>query len=276
MNITAKTKICMIIGDPVEHSLSPQMHNAAYEAVGIDDQFVTIAAHVPVKDIAKVIDSVKLLGIRGLICTVPHKVAVIPYLDKIDPIAKKIGAVNSVVNNNGVVTGYNTDWLGVSIPLEKVTSLENKTIAILGAGGAARAAIYAVSSKGAKVMIYNRTLPHAEELAKEFKGKAFPLTEIEKINDADIIINTTSVGLHPHEKETPLDKKYLTKKHIVFDIVYTSRGTTRLLDEAKKQGATVISGMEMLLYQGLEQFKLFTGHKAPEEVMRKVILNNIK
>ncbi|SRR5258708_2222304 len=275
MNITAKTKICMIIGDPVEHSLSPQMHNAGYEALHIDDQFVNVAARVHVKDIAQTINAVKLLGIRGLICTVPHKVAVIPYLDTIDPIAEKIGAVNTVINNDGILTGHNTDWLGVSAPLERVIDLQDKTVAILGAGGAARAAIYAATSKGAKVTIYNRTVSHAEELAKEFAGKAFSLHDMQRIQEADIIINTTSVGLHPHENETPLDKKYILKKHIVFDVVYTVHGTTRLLDEAKNQGATTISGIEMLLHQGLEQFELFTGYKAPEEAMRKVILNTI-
>lgn len=275
MKITAKTNICMIIGDPVEHSLSPQMHNAAYEALGIDDQYIFTAAQVKIEDVKKVVDGMRAMGIHGLTCTIPHKMEIMNYLDEIDPIAKKIGAANSIVNNNGKLIGYNTDWLGVLTPLEKITKLKGKQVAVIGAGGAARAMAYAVTSKGAKLAVYNRTIEKAKELAEEFDGVGKSLEEISEVKNADIILNATSLGMHPQEHETPLPKKYITKKHIVFDAIYVPF-ETRLLQEAKGQGAQIIHGLEMLLYQGLPQFELYTGKKAPEDVMRKVLMSKFE
>jgi len=269
MKITAQTKICMVIGDPVGHSLSPKMHNAGYEALGIDDQFVYIACLVKVKDIENFVKGVRAMKIRGVSCTIPHKMAVIPYLDDIDEVAKKIGSVNTIVNDNGRLIGYNTDWLGILTPLEKITKLNGKTVAIIGAGGAARAVSYAVTSTGAKLTIYNRTIEKAKELAKEFGGVTFSLDELENIANADIIINTTSVGLI-NKNETILSKKLISKNQIIFDAVYG--GETQLLKDAKEKGAQTIAGIEMLLHQGVEQFKLYTGHAAPIDVMRKVLL----
>ncbi|HWY80038.1 MAG TPA: shikimate dehydrogenase [Candidatus Sulfotelmatobacter sp.] len=269
MRITAKTKICMVIGDPIEHSFSPQMHNAGYKALHIDNQYVYIACRVSIHTIDSFIKGAKATNIHGISCTMPHKIAVMPYLDEIDKVAKKIGAVNTIINNDGKLVGYNTDWLGVLTPLEKLTSLQNKKVALIGAGGAARAVAYAITNKGAKLLIFNRTIDKAKTLAEEFGGTAYPLNAAEIINNADIIINTTSVGLHD-KKETPLPQKYITKNHIIFDVIYGHE--TRLLKEAKKQGAQIIQGREMLLYQGLAQFKLYTGHDAPETVMRKVLL----
>lgn len=275
MRISAKTQICMIIGDPVEHSLSPQMHNAGYEALGIDDTFVYIAAHVNIAHIQTVMEAMRAMHIRGITCTVPHKVAVLEYLDEIDPIAKKIGAANTVVNEQGKLIGYNTDWLGVLKPLTKVTDLQNKKVAILGAGGAARAMVYAAITSGASVTIYNRTLQHAETVAKEFGTQAKDFSQLASIKDADIILNATVLGRTPYEHETPLPKEYITSKHIVFDANYVPF-TSRLLQEAKEQGATIIHGTEMLLYQGTAQFELYTGQKAPEDVMRKILMANIQ
>ncbi len=273
MNITAKTKICMAIGDPIEHSLSPQMHNAGFEAAGID--YIFVASRIKVSELADFIKGIKVMGIKGISCTIPHKIEVMQYLDEVDDVAKKIGAVNTIVNTNGALKGYNTDWLGIVTPLEKITSLENKTVALLGAGGAARAAAYAVTSKGAKLTIYNRTLETAKELVDEFGGEAFPLEKLGEVKQADIIINTTSVGMHPTENQTPLPKEFITDKHIVLDAVYVPY-ETRFLKEAKEQGATIIHGTEMLLHQGLAQFKLYTGIDAPEEAMRNVLLKNVK
>src|SRR5215469_6755884 len=162
MKITAKTKICMVIGDPVEPSLSPQMHNAGYEELHIDDQFVYVACHVKVNDIENFVKGIRTMNIWGISCTIPHKRAVMPYLDEIDEVAKKIGAVNTIVNHDNKLIGYNTDWLGILNPLGKFTTLKEKHVAIIGAGGAARAAAYAVTSKGAKLSLFNRTLTNAE------------------------------------------------------------------------------------------------------------------
>lgn len=275
MNITAQTNICIIVGDPVGHSFSPQMHNAAYEALRIDDQFIYVAAPVSPGELGDFVKGARAMHIKGITCTVPHKETIIQYLDSIDETAQKIGAVNTVVNENNVLKGYNTDWLGILHPLEKETSLAGKTVALLGSGGAARAAAYAVTSKGAKLMIYNRTLEKAQTLAKEFDAQAFSFDERDSVHQADIIINTTSMGLHPHESETPLPKEYITNKQIVFDVVYTGTGPTRLLEEAQIQGAKTISGIEMLLHQGFEQFRLFTGIDAPQEAMRMALMENL-
>lgn len=261
----------MIIGDPVEHSLSPEMHNAAYKALGIDDQFIFVAAHVRPENLEQTIAGVRAMHIRGLTCTIPHKTAVKQYLDALDETVEKIGAVNTVVNDNGKLTGYNTDWLGVVAPLEKVTSIKNKSVAVLGAGGAARAVIYGIVKQGGNVTIFNRTIEKAKALAAEF-GCDFASNEaFEKIKSMDIIFNATSVGLHPHETETPLPKHYITDKHIVFDAIYAPF-ETQLLKDAKAQGATVIHGLEMLLHQGTAQFQLYTGQIAPEDVMRKILM----
>lgn len=274
MKISAKTKICMIIGDPVEHSLSPQMHNAAYEKLGIDNDYVYVACNIKVENMADFVKGIKAMHIRGVGCTVPHKIEVIKYLDNIDKIAEKIGAVNTIVNDNGVLKGYNTDWLGVVVPLEKMTSLKNKTVALIGAGGAARAVAFALTKRYAKLVIYNRTIEKAQELAKEFNGEARSLDAIEEVRNMDIIFNATSVGLHPNENESPIASELITDKHIVFDAIYVPY-ETRLLREAKQQGARTIHGMEMLLQQGIEQFKLFTNLDAPQDSMRNVLLKHL-
>lgn len=274
MKISAKTKICMVIGDPIEHSLSPQIHNAGYEKIGIDSDYVYIAAKVKIQDIADFIKGVKAMQIRGVSCTIPHKIEIIKYLDEVDKVAKKIGAVNTIVNDHGVLKGYNTDWLGAVLPIEKITSLKNKKVALIGAGGVARAIAYGLTQKGAKLTIYNRTLEKACELAKEFYGEAHSLNDIGSIKNMDIIFNATSVGLHPKENETLIPKKLITNHHIVFDAIYIPY-ETRLLKEAKEQGATIIHGVEMFLQQAVAQFKLYTGYDAPEEIMRSVLLYHL-
>lgn len=261
----------MVIGDPVEHSLSPAMHNAAYRFLGIDDQFVFLGAKVKVEDVAIAVEAMRKMGIHGLACTMPHKIAIMRFLDEIDPIAKKIGAVNTVLNKNGRIIGYNTDWLGVIIPLEKRMRIKGKKVAVIGAGGAARAVVFGLVRKGAHVKIFNRTKEKADQLAKELHCQAAALEQQEEIKDAAIIINTTSVGMKPLDDLTPINPAYISKNQLVFDIVYTPR-ETKLLKEAKKRGAKVISGIEMLLYQGVAQFEIFTGYKAPVAVMQKALL----
>lgn len=270
MKISAKTKICLIIGDPVSHSLSPAMHNAGYEALEIDDQFVFLGAKVKVEDIGVAVQAMRKMGIHGLTCTIPHKVEVMKFLDEIDITAKKIGAVNTVLNKNGKLIGFNTDWLGAVISLEKITTLYGKKVMILGAGGAARAIVYGLLKRGAKVKIFNRTKDKAVKLAKEFNCSFGDLSNQEETKDFNIIINTTSVGMKPLEKETPIPTEFITDKQIVFDIVYAPYDT-KLLKEAKKRGARIIHGVEMLLHQGTAQFEIYTRHKAPEEVMRRVL-----
>ncbi|MBU0999786.1 shikimate dehydrogenase [Patescibacteria group bacterium] len=272
-NISGKTKICMVIGDPVKHSLSPKMHNLAYKALGIDDEFVFVASQVKSEDLSDFIKGVKAMNIQGIACTIPHKRGIIKYLDSVDEVAQKIGSVNTVVNSAGLLKGYNTDWLGIINPLEKITSLKSKTVALIGAGGTARAAAYGVTKKGAKLTIYNRSLKKGEKLAKEFGGEALSLQNLEKIKDADIIFNATPLGMHPNENKTPIPKELIRKNQIVFDAVYTP-SETKLLRDAKSAGAQIISGTEMFIEQGATQFKLFTGKVVPVDVMKKIFLKH--
>ena len=276
MRLSAKSKFIIIVGDPVSHSLSPAMHNAAYEKLAIDDQFVYLGANLKVNNLKEVILAMRVMeNFHGLTCTIPHKVEVLKYLDWVDEKAKKIGAVNTVVKKNGLLCGYNTDWLGAVIPLEKVTSLKGKKVLVLGAGGAARAIVYGLKEKEALVFILNRTLEKAKNLAKEFKAKVLNFNHQKEVSNFDIIINATSVGMEPLVNETPINPYFLKKNQIVFDVVYNPK-ETKLLKEAKKKGAKIIYGLEMLLYQGVAQFEIYTGLKAPVEVMREILNEKLK
>lgn len=274
MNITAKTKMCVIIGDPVAHSLSPAMHNAAYAALGIDHEFVFTAAHVVPDQLEAAVAGVRALGIRGLTCTIPHKIAVMPFLDHIDPVAQKIGAVNTVVNDNGTLTGYNTDWLGTVTPLEEITSLAGKKVALLGAGGAARAMAYGVTQKQAQLTVYNRTLAAATSLAEEFGGTGKDLSDLSSIAEADIIINSTSVGMGDSAVTSLVPADLLQPHQIVFDAIYKPH-ETKLLQDAKARGARVIYGYQMLLHQGVAQFELYSSQKPPVAVMLDIITKHL-
>ena len=247
------------------------MHNAAYKALGIDDKFVFLASNVKLKDVGKAMQAMRILGIRGISCTAPHKEKVIKYLDKIDKTAKIIGAVNTVVNKNGVLTGYNTDWVGVVAPLEAITSLKNKKVAIVGAGGAARAAAFGFIKKGAELTIFNRTLSRAKKIAREIGGKEASLERLEEIKNYDILFHSTTVGaIRGSKLHNLIPSEFLNKSQIVFDAVYGSAKTI-LLRDAEKKGARIILGTEMLLHQGMEQFKCYTGIQAPEDIMRKTL-----
>jgi shikimate dehydrogenase len=275
MKITGKTKICMTVGDPIEHSLSPLIHNAGLEALGLENKYVYVGCQVKIEKIENFIKGVRAMNIHFVSCTMPHKIAVMKYVDEIDEVAKKIGAVNTIINENNILKATNTDWLGIVTPLEKITKLENKTVAILGAGGAARAAAYGVTKKGAKLQIYNRTLSKAEELAKTFGGIGYSFDKLTHIQEADILINTTSVGMRPNENESPVPNRFLSAHQIVLDAVYNPYETV-LLKTAKENGATVINGTEMFLEQAAAQFRLYTGLTAPLNTMRKVLIENIR
>ncbi|MFA6393832.1 MAG: shikimate dehydrogenase [Patescibacteria group bacterium] len=266
-------KICLIIGDPVAHSLSPAMHNAGYRALKIDNQFIFLSAKVKPRELKNSVRAARTLGIRGLTSTMPHKQAIMKYLDRIDPIAKKIGAVNTVVNESGRLTGYNTDWLGAVIPLENSAGkngLKNKRVALLGSGGAARAIAYGLAKKGARLKIFDRDINNARKLAKEFGAESGGYSQIHEVKSSDIIINATPIGMKPRENESLVPAEFLRKDQVVFDAVYFPR-KTKLLKQAEKKGAKIIPGLEMLLYQGAAQFELYTGRKAPVEAMRKAL-----
>lgn len=265
--IDAKTKICCIIGDPVEHSLSPIMHNAGYKSLHLN--FAFVAFHV--KNVKDAIAGIRSLGIRGTSVTVPHKRAVIPFLNEVEKTAKRIGAVNTIVNKNGILKGYNTDSDGAIKALEEKTTLKNKKVILVGAGGGARSIVYGLGQKGADVLVLNRTIENAKELAEKADASFGDLSKLSDIAKADILIHATPTGMHPNDNDTLIPKKYLRKELVVFDIVYNPK-ETRLIKDAKELGCQIIYGYKMLLYQAVCQFQLFTEEKAPVAIMEKELL----
>ena len=264
----AKTKLCGIIGNPVEHSMSPAMHNAAFEHLGVNYVYLAFC----VSDVAGAIRGMRALNIRGLSVTVPHKLEVMPYLDEIDPVAQQIGAVNTVVNDNGRLKGYNTDWTGFVRSLEVHTPIQDKRVVILGAGGAARAIAFGIKQRGGKMTILNRAeeIALAQALATEIACPCGELSQLEPVTEAEIVINATSVGMHPEVEKTIIETRHLRPEQIVYDVVYNPL-ETRFLREAKARGCPVIPGYEMLLLQGVAQFELWTGKPAPVDLMRTIL-----
>ncbi|MCK5434030.1 MAG: shikimate dehydrogenase [Dehalococcoidales bacterium] len=276
--ISGKTRLCGIIGDPIEHTMSPVMHNAAFRQMGID--YLYVPFKVKQEELAKAIDGVKALNIRGLNVTIPHKVAVIQFLDKLDHLAEKIGAVNTIVNDDGILTGYNTDGAGfLQALLEKRIESRGKNTVILGAGGASRAISFSLADRGAHLVILNRRLEldWAEELAsrisqtfsKEVEALELNRENLARVLDrADIVVNATSMGMTPDIDETPVTSDLLKPDLTVFDIVYNPI-KTRLLRESEAAGARTVSGLDMLVWQGALAFEKWTGLKAPIELMRE-------
>lgn len=270
--ITSQTKLCCVIGNPVKHSLSPVIHNAGYQKLGLDFVYLVFDVY----NLKITLLGLKEINVRGISVTVPFKQKIMKYLDKIDDTAKKIGAVNTVINENRDLIGSNTDWIGAIQALEEKTDLEGKTVALIGAGGAARAIAYGLKYKKAKVYVYNRTKAKADKLRQELDlYDSYSLYNVGIIKQADIIINATPVGMKPNDWESPIPAEFIQKGQIVFDIVY-SPFETQFLKSAKIRGAKLVFGYKMLLFQGIEQFKLFTGKQAPVEVMEQALLKEIK
>ncbi len=262
------SKICLVIGSPIAHSLSPTMHNAAYKALGIESQFAFLGALVGSAELPKFVEKARAKKLHMLAVTIPHKETIIDYLDELDPIAKEIGAVNTVINRAGKLIGYNTDSPGAIAALQLQTNLKDKKVAVLGSGGTAMAILYGLAKEKVNITIFSRNIERANELAAKYGAKVLPWEERDKAFDSDIIINTTPVGRD--DDELPISSEGLNEKHIVFDVNYNVSGTP-LLNEARKKGAIVIDGLELLLQQGILQFELYTGMHAPEQAMRKAL-----
>ncbi len=260
------TAVYALLGNPVGHSLSPIMHNAAYR------EMMLSAVYVPfcVNNLTDAIRGVRAMGILGLSITIPFKTDILPLLDNITDDVRAIGATNTVMNRDGRLEGRNTDWIGLKTALESRFNLEGKTCAILGAGGAARAAVYTVVQGGARPIIINRTIKTAERLAAEFGGEAFPLTDFDRVK-ADCLINTTSVGMFPHSAESPVAAKNLGRFQWVMDMIYNPL-ETKLLSDAQRAGCGIISGLDMFVCQGAEQIRCWTGLEPPLDIMRRVVV----
>ena len=269
MVIKGSTKVVGLIGEPVEHSFSPPMHNEAFKTLGLD--YVCVPFNVSPDNLKSAIEGANSLNIQGLNVTIPHKINVIKYLKELDPIAELIGAVNTIDFKN--LKGYNTDGIGCIRAIEEVTKIKDKNIVVAGAGGAARAIVFYLAKYGAEeVNILNRNLKKAENLASDLLASnlisnvnSSDISEISKfISDADILIDTTPIGMHPNVSDEPIVKA--AEELVVNDIVYNPNETV-LLKEAIKANAKVVYGIKMLLYQGAESFKIWTGREAPVDVM---------
>jgi shikimate dehydrogenase len=283
MKISGKTRVCAIIGDPVEHSLSPLMHNAAFKELKLN--LVYVAFTVTRSELKEAITSARILGFRGLNVTMPHKNAVMKYLDETDSTAKSIGAVNTILNDEGRLVGFNTDGTGAMRALkENGVSTEGKKLLLLGAGGAGKAIAFQATQEVEEIVILNRTSERAERLAevlrrnfgKKVRGGEFSSERLkEEMRDADILVNATSVGMHPDVNKSLVPRTLLRPNQYVMDIVYSPL-ETKLVMDAEAVGAKVVSGLEMLLYQGAVSFEIWTNQPAPVEVMKKAALNKLK
>jgi len=275
LRVSGETKLCAVIGDPVEHSLSPCIQNAAFQQLGLD--YVYVAFTVKKEALGEAILGVRSLGVFGLNVTMPHKVDIIRHLDGLDETAERVGAVNTVLNNTGLI-GFNTDALGAMNALKThERNLGDKKVAILGAGGASRSISFAIAEEARELVILNRTLERAGALASRISsdmdrevrwGMLSNDVLHEELTDADVLINATLVGMRPNDSETPVDSSLLREDMVVFDLVYNPL-ETRLLREAKSIGARTIDGLTMLVYQGAASFEIWTGRKAPVDFMIK-------
>jgi len=259
-----------VIGWPIGHSLSPRMHGAALRALGIDGTYEAIA--VPPGEVAARVPALFADGYRGLNVTIPHKQAVMPLVDTLTPTARAIGAVNTIINDGGRLTGHNTDATGFMRGLSEAgCDVRGQCVLVLGAGGSARAVVYALSGAGAHVTIWNRTRERAIALAAEFGAEATDRPMPARCGQFALIVNTTSAGMTPNAGETPLPLAGRgVGARFVYDLVYNPR-ETMLLKEARAVGAQPIGGLAMLVYQGAEALRLWTGRDAPVDVMIQAI-----
>lgn len=271
--ITGSTNIAGLIGHPVEHSFSPPMHNAAFNALNMDWTYV--AFDVEPSNLKSAIDGARSLNIKGLNVTIPHKIEVMKYLDEIDEVARLIGAVNTIDFRN--MKGYNTDGIGAVKAIEEVTSIKNKNVVVAGAGGASRAISFYIAKYGAEsITILNRNVDKASNLAKDINliddVRADSISQInDYVCEADILIDTTPVGMHPNvDADAIVGAEDMHEDLVVFDAVYNPNETS-LIKRAIKANAKPVYGIKMLLYQGAESFKIWTGQNPPVDVMEDAL-----
>jgi shikimate dehydrogenase len=264
----AQTELYGVIGNPVHHSLSPMIHNGAFRRLGWNAVYLAFE----VKNVEEALRGIRGLGVRGVSVTIPFKTEVLPFLDKIEGLAKKVGAVNTIVNRRGRLIGYNTDCEGALEALEEKMDLRGKRVVLLGAGGAARAIGFGLKERGVPLIVVNRSKERGRALSKELGCDYLAISSLARMKEggveADIMINATSLGMYPRDGETPLPKELLKKGMMVMDIVYEPL-QTRLLREAKKKGCITVDGLEMLIRQGVAQFEIWTGRRLEIGKIRK-------
>ncbi len=263
--IDARTRVYGLIGNPVGHSLGPLMHNHAFEQIG----YPGVYAAFRVTDIGAAVAGIRGLNIAGVSVTIPHKQSIMEYLDFFDETAEKIGAVNTVINREGRLKGYNTDCLGAMKALSERVDIRGKQVVIIGAGGSARAIGYGIKSEGAHLTIVNRTPQKGEALAAALDANFHPLKNMADI-PCDILINTTPVGMYPDTFKMPVLSDYLKPEMLVMDIIYNPL-KTELLKTAEQKGCKTVDGVSMFVYQGAVQFEYWTGAKAPVDLMKQTV-----
>jgi len=283
--IKGSTRVCALFGFPVEHSFSPGMQNTAFFHLGLD--FVYVPFLVFPENVRQAVQAIRALNLAGVNVTVPHKEKIIPFLDEIAPGAELTGAVNTIVNKKGRLTGYNTDGDGFLRSLEEEAgfTVQGKSFLMLGAGGAARAIAMALARGGAgEIFIANRTIQKAADLANEvnmrLQANARGVLWTEKdlrdvLPGIDAVIHCTPVGMHPHGDDCPaFPFAYLQSGQLVCDLVYNPP-MTKFLERAQEAGARICDGLGMLLHQGALAFELWTGRDAPVAVMRRALEGQI-
>jgi 3-dehydroquinate dehydratase / shikimate dehydrogenase len=268
--LTQRTRVFGVIGNPIGHSLSPLMHNTGFVAAKKDAVFLPFL----VDDLREFLTVARELGLDGFCVTIPHKQRIFDFLGECEPLAEEIGAVNTVsVLRGGKLVGSNTDYLGVLRALEGKLKIKGSRILIFGAGGAARAAAFAVAKAGAEVLVCARRETAARELAMAVNGEVLHRREMRR-EKFSAIINTTPVGMHPHEGKSPLEASELNCE-LVMDLIYRPL-QTRLLQMAAKQGIRTVSGVEMFVAQGVAQWELWMGVRAPQSAMRRAVMKALR
>ncbi|MFE8696763.1 shikimate dehydrogenase [Cytobacillus sp. FJAT-53684] len=269
-------KLYAVLGDPIAHSMSPAMHNDLFQLYGIDAHYQPF--HVKRDNLEDAIKGLKALGVAGFNITVPHKESILPLLDKLDPLAEAIGAVNTVVNENGTFVGYNTDGAGyLRGLLTELPSINDKNVLIIGAGGAAKALYYTLAHSGVhKLDIYNRTAQKAQTIINEcpypISSTVIGLEEAEQnLADYQLLIQTTPIGMSPDINKLPLSLHNLNADTFVSDIIYNPL-ETKILREAKRNGAKIQNGLEMFVFQGALAFEKWTGIFPNTERMKTNVL----
>ncbi len=269
-NIDAHTRLYGVIGNPVAHSLSPVMHNAGFRHTGHNGVYMAFE----VADLPGAVAGMRALDVHGCSITIPHKMAIMDLLDHVDPMARQIGAVNTIVNEDGRLTGFNSDSPGAMAALLEKTPVAHRHVAIIGAGGAARALAHGVKTHGGSLTVVNRSEEKGRRLADELEGDFCPLVDFSGVG-VDILINTTSVGMTPDTDRMPVTHACLRPGLTLMDIVYNPL-ETKLIRAARDAGCKVVDGVAMFVHQGAIQFERWTGKKAPVQLMKRTVLDALK
>lgn len=268
-NMQEKRELFALFGNPVAQSRSPLMHNAAYRAMGLPARYEAFQ----VRDPGEAVRMIRAKNIRGASVTIPFKTTLIALLDEVDEDARLIGAVNTIRNRNGRLKGFNTDWVGLTRSLAERMEIKGNRFAVLGSGGAARAAVFGIAREGGIPVVYCRNPETGRTLARDLGCLALPLSRLDAMK-AHCLVNATPVGMAPGEGETPLAGNGLGRFDWVMDMIYNPL-RTKLLEDAEAAGCGVISGLSMFVHQGAEQIRIWTKVEPPIDIMTRAVREDL-